>query len=193
MLAVAHGSRSKVRGHRALDLLSSRRMNLVRFQDGLGLPVRDILPDSAMTEIPSAIYSANRDTKSMSAITYGEICDLGVAFDKKNFTWLWRSRIRHFARDSFYFRRWIARMFEERDWLDASFFGYAPLALKVANDLEKKLVVSRRKLTPSRPRISVNGWTRVFAGGNYSNYENAFWKKHGVLFSALQNDIAESA
>ncbi len=44
-LAMAKGSRSELLGHRAMDMLSSRRMCMLRLHDGLGLPPREILPD----------------------------------------------------------------------------------------------------------------------------------------------------
>lgn len=44
-LAVARGSRSYQMGERAIDLLCSRRANIFRLQEGIGLPVRDGSPD----------------------------------------------------------------------------------------------------------------------------------------------------
>lgn len=97
-----------------------------------------MLPDPEIGEIPSAIYCSNRDTKSVSAITYGERCDLGVGNDMKIFSWLWRSRIRHFDRDSFYCRRWIVRIFEEHDWLDSEFLNkQAVFAIQEVKKLEE--------------------------------------------------------
>jgi KaiC/GvpD/RAD55 family RecA-like ATPase len=120
-LAAVKGSRSKILAHYALDLLTSRRMNLLRLQEGLGLPVRDVLPDSQIGELPTAIYAENLHIKNpqTAAINYSEICFLGAAECHES-NWLWRSRIKHFDRDSIYFRRWIARLIEEREWLPDS-------------------------------------------------------------------------
>lgn len=45
-LSIARGSRSILMGERAIDLLTSRRANITRLQNGIGLPVRDSDPES---------------------------------------------------------------------------------------------------------------------------------------------------
>ncbi len=117
-LAVAKGSRSQLVGQRAIDLLSSRRLALLRMQDGLGLAVRDILPDGQIDNLKSAITRVNPVTKQVEYLNYGDICQAGPSPDRLNLKWLWRSRLKHYARDSFFLRRWIARLYEEqRNWL----------------------------------------------------------------------------
>lgn len=184
-LAVATGSRSKLLAHQAIDLLSSRRMNLLRLQDGIGLPVRDILPDSQICELPSAIYSNNVDTKTESAVTYGEICYLGANSDNSDFDWLWRSRIRNFDRDSFYFRRWIARMFEERDWMDNEFLN-GQKSLNVFGEClawESSVTERRGEEPRSQPAFSDVHSSKI--GGNFIS---RFQELHKILVSALRDD-----
>ncbi len=118
-LACAKGSRSRLLGERAMDILSSRRLGLLRLQDGLGLPVRDVLPDSQIDSLKSAITRYNPNTGKVSWMTYGEICQLGaMTGDSPTLNWLWRSRMRHYATHSFFFRRWLGRLIAEQDdWL----------------------------------------------------------------------------
>lgn len=126
-LAMAHGSRSYLLGQRALDLLSGRKLSLLRLQDGLGLPCRDILPDSHIGELKTAVWRVHSQTGLREKLTYGEICELGAGNiletlepegSTRQLKWLWRSRIKQYDRDCFYFRRWISRMFDERaQWL----------------------------------------------------------------------------
>jgi len=121
-LAMAKGSRSELLGYRAMDMLSSRRMALLRLHDGFGLPPRDILPDGEIDNLQTAITRVEPTTLRTSIVTYGEICQTGATDDTKGeFDWLWRSRIKHYDRDCFYWRRWVARLFAERqDWLESN-------------------------------------------------------------------------
>lgn len=120
-LAAAAGSRSEILAHRTFDSLSSRRNNLLRMQDGLGLPVRDILPDVCIGDLPTAMACIDDSCKQMKTLTYRDICSLGVEGKKSQFTWIWRSSINHYERDNFYWKRWLARMIEEHDrWLPSA-------------------------------------------------------------------------
>jgi len=132
-LAMAHGSRSYLLGERALDLLSGRKLSLLRLQDGLGLPCRDILPDSHIGELKTAIWRYRTDSGLREKLTYDEVCQLGARnivdefepqSDLQRLRWLWRSRIKQYDRDCFYLRRWISRMFYERaTWLSPAVTG----------------------------------------------------------------------
>lgn len=116
-LVAAAGSRSEVLAHRALDLLSSRRHNLLRMQDGIGLPVRDILPDANIGDLPTALTCYDESGERTVPLSYREVCRLGPHKEKVGFSWLWRSQIDHYSRDSFYWRRWLSRMLEEQhEW-----------------------------------------------------------------------------
>jgi hypothetical protein len=112
-------SRSELLAHHALDLLSSRRMNLLRLQDGVGLPVRDILPDGTIGRLPTALAYYEEGSGRIISLNYADVCSRGVRRDEgqDGFNWIWRSEIKHYHRDAFYWRRWIGRMFEEQaEW-----------------------------------------------------------------------------
>ncbi len=180
-LAVAAGSRSKRLAHLALDLLSTRRMNLLRLQDGFGLPVRDILPDSQIGELPSAIYAEDFENKNVTAISYGEICYLGEQ-EEKNFHWLWRSSILHFDRDSFYFRRWIARMFEEHDWLPSDFLTNSTVATNAMKECRR---VEELQNQPSRLRqvTEISQFNKEKIGQEFTT---VFGRKLRILAASLR-------
>jgi hypothetical protein len=118
-LAIASGSRSELLGQLAIDTLTSRRMNLLRLQDGIGLPYRDIVPDAFMGEIPTALPVIDPLSKREKFLSLEQVCNLGPR-DVENapdalpdFMWGYRSNISKYDRDSFYWRRWLARMIEE--------------------------------------------------------------------------------
>lgn len=116
-LAAPAGTRSTQLSLVAAELLSSRRMNLLRLQDGIGLPTRDVLPNAKIGELPTAIPGRKRDISRSEPISYEELCNLGAIQEDRDYRWIWRSQIRDYDRDSFYWRRWIARLIEEQhDW-----------------------------------------------------------------------------
>jgi hypothetical protein len=112
-LAAAKGSRSEVLAHRTLDMLCNRRNNLLRLQDGIGLPTRDILPDVSCGDLPTSMICFDENANRRIPLSYRDICALGCRPERRDFSWIWRSQISHYQRDSFYWRRWIARMIEE--------------------------------------------------------------------------------
>jgi len=59
-LAVAGGSRSARLGCHAIDVLSSRRANIRRFQLGLGLPTRKIMEDGEEDKFRGALTTVNQ-------------------------------------------------------------------------------------------------------------------------------------
>lgn len=125
-LAVASGSRSEMLGHLSLDSLSSRRMNLLRLQDGIGLPYRDIVTDTYSGFIPTALSTRGTDG-TLTRLSYNDVCLLGSTGDD-DFQWAFRSSIRKYDRDSFYWRRWIARMIEEQSL-------FCPLSMRTEQQL----------------------------------------------------------
>jgi KaiC/GvpD/RAD55 family RecA-like ATPase len=77
-LGIASGSRSPRLGHRAIDLLSTRRANVYRLQQGLGLPTREfVAPDKA-----ARAWTRLRtlSTKGVPMwVSYGELLRLGMS------------------------------------------------------------------------------------------------------------------
>ena len=125
-LSVPNGSRSWLLAERCIDILCSRRMNLLRLIDGIGLPVRDIVHDSKMKNIATSLLRWNKEIGRPESLSYGEVQKLGCydedvsgSTKKDEFYWLWRSSIRNYEREAFYLRRWIGRMlFDKRKWLN---------------------------------------------------------------------------
>jgi len=112
-LAVAEGSRSQLLARNALNLLSTRLLNLLRLQDGVGLPVRDILPPAEIGNLPTSLTYRQENTGRLIQLSYAQVCSVG-ACKQDNFNWLWRSRITNYHNSAIYWRRWIARMIEEQ-------------------------------------------------------------------------------
>ncbi len=128
-LSVASGSRSQLLAERSIDLLTSRRMGLIRLHAGLGLPVRDIVRgneiDALGTALPRFDALERDDTGAIKtdmnskSLSYGDLKSLGAKQDVRS--WLWRSRIKDYDRDCFYFQRWIGRVLFERDiWFSST-------------------------------------------------------------------------
>lgn len=138
-LAVAKGSRSRLLGQRAIDLLSSRRLGLLRTQDGLGLPVRDILPDSKIGQMKSAITQTDPTTGQIRYLEYGEVAALRKPRCGEELKWLWRSKLDHYDRDSFFWRRWIARLYEDqKQWHPHDYMDIDKQSARIAEVLQKK-------------------------------------------------------
>lgn len=128
-LSVAKGSRSELLGHRALDLLTSRRMNLLRLHDGLGLPSRDIIDLNQEQPLRTALGAGATDNPSDGAIGYGDLCDCVFPHPGQRFHWLWRSQIKSYAQHSLYFFRWICRVYLSR----LQSFDFSPDAMREKN------------------------------------------------------------
>jgi hypothetical protein len=170
-LAVAAGSRSEVLAHRALDLLSSRRNNLLRLQDGIGLPVRDILPDVNIGDVPTALVCYDEATKRSVPLSYRDVCCLGRPTGSANFFWLWRSQLMNYKRDCFYWRRWLARMLEEQHiWLPPSY--------RSADVIEELL----------KPDMS-NAWSQ-FEDGKTTELDEVF-KPFNTLLKILKSALRD--
>lgn len=94
-LAVAKGSHSSLLADRALDLLSSRRGQFDRLRLGLGLPVREVDPNSGLN--PRTRLTATFDNGRKEWIRYKDLRSLGAKAAKQaagdRFYWLWRSSL----------------------------------------------------------------------------------------------------
>jgi KaiC/GvpD/RAD55 family RecA-like ATPase len=138
-LAMAAGSRSYRLGTRALDLLNSRRANITRLQDGLGLPVRDIVDPKAFNRFRTRLSYVNHRGRR-STVDYAALIGLGAestrsylcpddestppdgvkdagrapfggaADSSDSFFWIWRSRIRDYDRHSRVWGKWLVRL-----------------------------------------------------------------------------------
>ncbi len=176
-LAVTAGSRSRLLAERAIDLMTSRKMNVARFHDGLGLPVRDVLP-IYWDRLSSPIVRHVADLGEKQAVTLGEIESLGQSTGK-HIEWLWRSRIRNYDRDCFYLRRWLSRVFfERRSWFNKA--GEIPLTdLLAFNAIEK--------LEKESSESSTNLWKVSKKDKNGETVEDFHeFRQHAeVLYNAL--------
>lgn len=127
-LAIARGSRSYLMGARAIDLLCTRRANLVRLQMGVGLPVRD--NNDSGPGLWTSIWAGNQPDEAIRRVTYQELTRLGgpvnpdPAAEKEakkqesaivggHLSWLWRSRIKHYDRHARVLRRWLCSMLRQ--------------------------------------------------------------------------------
>jgi KaiC/GvpD/RAD55 family RecA-like ATPase len=120
-------SRSKLLAQNAIDLLCSRRANLARMQQGLGLPVRDILDDNACKQLRTALRCKMRQSspdKTRSGerrreeeielsteIKYGQLCALGKEDGDTEFHWLWRRHFEDYDRLGRPMQKWLVRLF----------------------------------------------------------------------------------
>ena len=109
-LAVAGGSRSSRLADRALDLLSSRRANLVRMQEGLGLPVRKLFdgtnpPNKLRTRLICPDANNYPD-----CVEYTDLLKISAVQEPPDFRWLWRSNLRDYHRESRIWHKWLKRM-----------------------------------------------------------------------------------
>jgi hypothetical protein len=121
-LAVAGGSRSELVARRALDLLSSRQMALLRLHSGYGLPTRDVLPDEQIGNALTALRTTDPGSGRRRSIRYGELCLHAPDHAHPRFRPLRRSRLQDYGRHAFFARRFLARAMEEIDlWYDPSF------------------------------------------------------------------------
>lgn len=91
-LAVAKGSHSSLLADRALDLLSSRRGNFDRLRLGLGLPVREVDPNTGLN--PRTRLTGKFENGRKDWIRYRDLKNLGAdGPPADDFYWLWRSSL----------------------------------------------------------------------------------------------------
>jgi hypothetical protein len=111
-LTVAGGSRSSRLADRALDLLSSKRANIDRLHEGIGLPVRRLYDDNEECHLRTPLIAF--DTKQLTKLPYQDLLTIGVNKDqaarkKEGFHWLWRSNLYGYNNDLRIWHRWISQ------------------------------------------------------------------------------------
>ena len=114
-LAMAKASRSVRLGERAIDLLSTRRGNIVRLQEGLGLPVRDVADEEDSRELWTPLRWFDEDLNlQRRAAMYKQVREMGDTGEGKKgrLRWLWRSSIRDYDRHVRIWQRWLCRTIE---------------------------------------------------------------------------------
>lgn len=109
-LAVAGGSRSSRLADHALDLLSSKRANITRLQEGIGLPTRTLFEnDNKYARLRTRLISAEQG-KPLKNIEYDALRRVGAQTKTdENFFWLWRSGIWGYNRHSRVWHKWLNR------------------------------------------------------------------------------------
>ncbi len=124
-LGMAAGSRSPRLAHRVMDILGSRRANIVRLQTGLGLPTRDVTPLDGKNRLEdhrtALVYVT--DGGQVDTVLYRDLRQLG-AYDARDgrgrgdeFHWLWRSNIRHYDLHARIWQKWLVHLFIKwRTW-----------------------------------------------------------------------------
>jgi KaiC/GvpD/RAD55 family RecA-like ATPase len=114
-LAVAGGSRSERLADRALDLLSSRRANLTRLEQGLGLPTRDVIAETQERKLRTGLFKVSPDGRKKRSV-YGDLLDIGPVLidgnqpDDRDFFWLWRSGLSYYYRHARVWQKWLDDM-----------------------------------------------------------------------------------
>lgn len=104
-LAVAGGSRSTRLGERALDILCSRRANIVRLQQGLGLPTRRLDNNEKLR----TRLVLNGEHGEPQNVEYENLKSIGEN-ENENFFWLWRSNLNEYHRHSRTWHKWLNRV-----------------------------------------------------------------------------------
>ncbi len=138
-LAVAGGSRSGRLADRALDLLSSRRANHNRLEQGLGLPTRNItekglhtglytIDKGEMTPKKAGVEKAEK-LERITHVLYKDLLKIGAEknMSGSGFHWLWRSRLKQYYRHTNIWHNWLEdnilrlgrlRFLERNNWIN---------------------------------------------------------------------------
>jgi hypothetical protein len=107
-LTVAGGSRSSRLADRALDLLGSKRANIHRLQEGVGLPVRKLFDDREK-DCHLRTRLITFDEQQLTNLPYKVF--LNIAENKsEDFHWLWRSNLYGYHSDVRIWHRWLSQM-----------------------------------------------------------------------------------
>lgn len=104
-LSTAGGSRSIRLGERVLDIFCSRRANIVRLQQGLGLPTRHLENNE---KLRTGLVLNGKHGKPQNA-EYEELKSIGAKPDD-SFFWLWRSNLNEYHRHSRVWHKWLNRV-----------------------------------------------------------------------------------
>jgi hypothetical protein len=106
-MSVAGGSRSSRLADRGLDLLSSKRANIIRLDEGLGLPVRKLFDGENDYHLRTRLITSYK--KQLTNLPYKEF--LNIAENRsENFHWLWRSNLYGYHNDIRIWHRWLSQM-----------------------------------------------------------------------------------
>lgn len=123
-MAVSRGSRSRRLGERAIDILTSRRAQISRMQQGIGLPVRGFpnwepkVEDGWVDAEFRSPLKGYDDVGGEYQLRLNRLWWLGgkpsvpgifkkEASENYKFFWLFRSKIRHYERHSRIWSKWI--------------------------------------------------------------------------------------
>ncbi len=107
-LSVAGGSRSSQLADRALDLLGSKRANINRLHEGVGLPVRKLF-DSSEKDCHLRTRLVSFDEKQLTNLPYKIFLKIGEN-ESEDFRWLWRSNLYGYHNDIRIWHRWLSQM-----------------------------------------------------------------------------------
>jgi hypothetical protein len=102
-------------GERALDLLSSRRANVERLRQGLGLPTRDIMPQECLGQAWTCLWTlADGQPRRLYYSELKGLGAIGSGFQTSapEFAWLWRSSLRDYYRTSRFWVIWLCSLRE---------------------------------------------------------------------------------
>jgi len=137
-VGASRGSRSWLNAHRAIDILTSRRMNLLRLHDGLGLPARELSSPGSQKQTLTALQISHPKLEYRRKISLEQLemlegslgnCPEAETFEERIEEWigatqeeknasfmpLWRSQIDNYDRHSFHLYRWIENIFWNSD------------------------------------------------------------------------------
>ena len=113
-LTVAGGSRSSRLADRALDLLGSKRANITRLQEGIGLPVRSLVSEEEgelhLSTRLVTLDGPNLDGPRLRALPYKHFLTIAETGDSRDFFWLWRSSFVGFNSGLRIWHRWLSQM-----------------------------------------------------------------------------------
>lgn len=120
-LTVAGGSRSSRLADRALDLLSSKRANVNRLHEGVGLPVRRLFDGAGddhlrtrlitLTGQEGKVQQTNLPYKGLLRIAAdGTLPEAAPPGSREHFYWLWRSNLYGYHSDTRIWHRWLNQM-----------------------------------------------------------------------------------
>ncbi len=107
-LSVAGGSRSTRLADRALDLLGSKRANINRLTDGIGLPVRRLF-SASVDDCDLRTRLITSDGKQLTNLSYKHLLKLKPD-PNDDFHWLWRSNLYGYHNELRVWHRWLNEM-----------------------------------------------------------------------------------
>lgn len=116
-LTVAGGSRSSRLADRALDLLGSKRANINRLHEGIGLPVRRLFGGDEDNHLRTRLITLTKEQKKeqQTNLPYRDLLRIAASGESargtgKDFYWLWRSNLYGYHNDTRIWHRWLNQM-----------------------------------------------------------------------------------